>query len=124
MYLDWSKCILFLRLIEELKKESRGLEAILTSNGVFEVTHIVKMYIFNLIDKTYSCRKWDLTGIQCFHGVASIMIHKGEINYYVHECYFIIIWRATQNHIIYPIPDESIWVRTPYDKKKAQKVKE
>ena len=102
-------------LIEELKKESRDLEVIFAGNGVFEVTHAVKTYTVNLTDRTCSCRKWDLTGIPCSHGIASIMIHNGEVSDYVHKCYFVSTWRATYSHMIYPIPDESMWVRTPYD---------
>ena len=98
-----------------MKIEARDSEVLYASNGEFEANHKLITYTVNINNITCSCKKWDMTSIPCVHGVASIVTHNGVISDYVHECYSINTWRRVYNHMIYPIPDKSLWVKTPYD---------
>ncbi|CAJ2628837.1 unnamed protein product [Trifolium pratense] len=77
--------------------------------AIFGVTNGTETYIVNLIQKTCTCRKWDLTGIPCCHAIACIWHNKKEPEDYVSSYYRKSTFMATYSHIILPTNGPQLW---------------
>ncbi|XP_058214989.1 uncharacterized protein LOC131326282 isoform X1 [Rhododendron vialii] len=70
-----------------IKKWARGCQCLYSRGRLFEVFNELKTYLVDLDNCTCTCRRWDLRGIPCIHGVAAIYTDKGKPENYVHEFY-------------------------------------
>ncbi|XP_063940263.1 uncharacterized protein LOC108200876 [Daucus carota subsp. sativus] len=43
--------------------------------------------VVNLLKRTCACRKWDLTGLPCYHACACIALRNEPWENYIHDCY-------------------------------------
>ncbi|XP_045813103.1 uncharacterized protein LOC123907059 [Trifolium pratense] len=77
--------------------------------AIFGVTNGTETYIVNLIQKTCTCRKWDLTGIPCCHAIACIWHNKKEPEDFVSSYYRKSTFMATYSHIILPTNGPQLW---------------
>lgn len=57
-----------------------------TSAGGFEL-------VVDLIARTCACKKWQLSGIPCFHAVACLNSHEFNLEDYVHRCYSVNMFK-------------------------------
>jgi hypothetical protein len=55
--------------------------------AIFGVTNGTETYIVNLVQKTCTCRKWDLTGIPCCHAIACIWHNRKDPEAFVSSYY-------------------------------------
>ncbi|KAG5566106.1 hypothetical protein RHGRI_001892 [Rhododendron griersonianum] len=101
--------------LEGIKKWARGCQCLYSGGRIFEVFNELKTYLVDLDNYTCTCRRWDLRGIPCIHGVATIYTDKGKPENYVHEFYHISTYLRAWDRQIYLIPDKSMWVQTDYD---------
>ncbi|XP_057467040.1 uncharacterized protein LOC130756520 [Actinidia eriantha] len=91
-------------------------DVIWAGETVFEVTvSSIRTYIVDIGQRVCSCRKWDVTGIPCVHGVAAIITNKSRPEDFVNEYYHCTTFTRTYNRMITPIPDQTMWVQTNYD---------
>ncbi|KAK8628769.1 hypothetical protein V6N13_009352 [Hibiscus sabdariffa] len=67
-------------------------------------------YGVNLEAHTCSCRKWDLTGIQCPHAILVILMREKRLKYYVDECYKTKTQQAIYSHMIHPVRGPNQWI--------------
>ncbi|KAL3498461.1 hypothetical protein ACH5RR_041193 [Cinchona calisaya] len=98
--------------LEEIKQRSFDYEAILSGNGIWEVTYYNKHFVVNLYGRSCTCKEWDLTGIPCEHACAAIMHNGKEVADYVHPFYTIELYKRTYKHVIIPIPEKHLWLET------------
>ncbi|KAL3503528.1 hypothetical protein ACH5RR_037977 [Cinchona calisaya] len=90
-------------------------EAIPASEGVWEVTNININHVVNLDSATYTYKKWDITGIPCFHACSAI-IHMGkDVVNYVHQRYRVESYKKSYRHVIMPVPYQILWVQAKGD---------
>lgn len=66
--------------------------------------------VVDLKNRTCECRKWDLTGIPCFHAVAYIFNQQENLLNYVHKCYSREMYLKLYEHFIEPIGED--WPET------------
>jgi hypothetical protein len=67
-------------------------------------------YEVNIEKKVCSCRKWQLTGIPCQHGIACLRHERKSPEAEVHECYSILNFKLAYDEVIMPTKDEREWV--------------
>lgn len=65
--------------------------------------------VVDMKQRTCACRKWQLTGIPCFHAVACIYFQKLDPMDFVHECYTKENYLKVYSHILEPISGEPYW---------------
>lgn len=65
--------------------------------------------VCDLKNHTCACRKWQLTGIPCFHAIACIYFQKKNPLDYLHECYKKEWYLRVYSHILEPISGEEFW---------------
>ena len=65
--------------------------------------------VVDLKNSTCAYRKWQLTGIPCFHAVACIFFQKEDPMNYVHECHQKAWYLKVYNHYLEPINGEEFW---------------
>ncbi|KAI8538457.1 hypothetical protein RHMOL_Rhmol09G0105400 [Rhododendron molle] len=102
-------------ILEELKVEVRGTDVTYSGNFIYEVRVGSKTFICDVDRHTCSCRRWDVTGIPCSHGIAAIVVDKRLPENFVHQYYHMDTYNATYSHFITSIPDETMWVQANYD---------
>ncbi|KAG5529062.1 hypothetical protein RHGRI_029657 [Rhododendron griersonianum] len=61
------------------------------------------------------CKKWDVTGIPCPHGIAAIVKDKRQPEAFVHEFFHKESYMRSYAEIINRIPDQTQWLHTEYD---------
>ncbi|CAL8133575.1 unnamed protein product [Prunus armeniaca] len=70
-------------------------------------------YVVDLDNHTCSCRKWDLSGIPCAHGIATIHYKGGTlVEDYVHSYYSKDSYMTLYNNLIMPINGSQLWEKT------------
>lgn len=61
---------------------------------------------------TCACRRWQLSGISCFHACACIFSKQENPKDYIHECYKISTFINVYSHFIEPVNGEPFWEET------------
>ncbi|KAK4386084.1 hypothetical protein Sango_2479000 [Sesamum angolense] len=69
-------------------------------------------YIVNLQQHTCTCRKWDLTGIPCNHGMSAICSQSLEPQDFVNPCYSVETFLEVYKHAILPVNGPQLWTKT------------
>ena len=69
-------------------------------------------FTVNVRDRSCTCRKWDLTGIPCAHGVSAIHYNGGDPHMYVHDYFKRDKYLETYSHVLQPINGPDMWPQT------------
>jgi hypothetical protein len=77
--------------------------------GVFDVKFRDKEYIVELLNKSCTCRRWNLSGIPCHHAIACMRRERITPNDQVHPCYSVQRFIRAYAHNIMPCRDKSEW---------------
>ena len=72
--------------------------------------------VVDLDAQTCSCKKWELSGIPCYHACACIAWSKQKYEAFIHPSYSKDAFLACYTHILDPIYGEQAWSETPYPK--------
>ncbi|XP_075110256.1 uncharacterized protein LOC142181256 [Nicotiana tabacum] len=112
---DGLVCPRIMDKIEETKEQTLDCEQIEAGNGIWEVHEGLEIYVTKLKEKVCTCRKWDVTGIPCRHGVSAIMTARREPEDFVHPFYHVSTFKKAYSGTIIPIPDQSQWEIAPGD---------
>ncbi|KAI8551959.1 hypothetical protein RHMOL_Rhmol06G0227900 [Rhododendron molle] len=110
-----SICPKIQKTLEELKSDARSWEATCAGNSIFEVSNGVRTFVVDLARQSCICRKWDITGIPCPHGIAAIIKDKRQPESFVHPFFHKETYMRSYAAIINPIPDQTLWVHTESD---------
>ncbi|XP_074323023.1 uncharacterized protein LOC141659972 [Apium graveolens] len=65
--------------------------------------------VVDLGQKICACRKWQLTGIPCYHACVCIFFQKQSPLDYMHECYKKKTYMEVYNHVLEPVNGEQFW---------------
>lgn len=68
--------------------------------------------VVDLKNHRCACRKWQLTGIPCFHACACIFFQKESPLQYMHECYNRAWYLRVYSHVLEPLNGEEFWEET------------
>lgn len=68
--------------------------------------------VVDLEAKTCACRKYDLTGLPCYHACACIHWKNLNLNDYIHKAYTKDMYLACYQHTLEPITSEQYWEKT------------
>ncbi|KAL7163535.1 hypothetical protein ACSBR2_039610 [Camellia fascicularis] len=82
-----------------------------------------QQFVVDLGDSTYSCRKWDLTGIPCCHAISAIYDKYEQPEDYVAHWYKKETYLASYEPMIYPINDSEMWPKSVLPRLLPPKVK-
>ena len=77
---------------------------------VYEVDNERERHVVDLVNRTCSCRVWDLTGIPCRHGVAVIFVNREKPEDYTHPCYYKNAYVETYKTPIPPMLGQFEWM--------------
>ena len=90
--------------LEQLKLECKDFCAMPFGRFVYEVDNERERHVVDLVNKTCSCRVWDLIGIPYKHGVATIFVNHEKLEDYTHPCYYKDAYVETYKTPIPPMP--------------------
>ena len=91
--------------LEKHVEWSNNCEAKPSGNGIFEIEERGTPYTVDLQKRTCSCRRWDLSGIPCWHAVSALRHDQISPESYVSKCYSIEKYCKAYEHIIWPCRD-------------------
>jgi hypothetical protein len=100
------------KIVEKLEKEENGAShcrCTYAGEGIFEVECIGKRFAVSVEGRMCGCRKWDVTGITCSHGISVILYHCGNPRHSISDYYSREWYLRTYRPIIYPVPSEDQW---------------
>ncbi|XP_057532852.1 uncharacterized protein LOC130810736 [Amaranthus tricolor] len=75
------------KTLDSEKEEVAKCTVIPSTSTRFQVVHYMDVLEVDIENRICTCRKWDLRGIPCCHGVASIFYLHKEVESYVDQCY-------------------------------------
>ena len=99
-------CPNIVQKLEQLKVDSKSFSAIPLGCCIYEVDNEYEGHVVNLTRKCCTCRVWDLTGIPCKHGVATIYKNLEMLEDYVHACFRNDVYVAAYKEMITPLPSQ------------------
>ncbi|XP_074375311.1 uncharacterized protein LOC141717097 [Apium graveolens] len=79
--------------------------------------------VVDLVKKTCTCRKWELTGIPCYHACACIALRNETWDHYISEWYKKEMYFKLYNTTLDPIVGPDFWEDTPEPKPLPPNVK-
>jgi hypothetical protein len=107
------------KLFNVIKQEASEYTATWNGGNLYGVTGPWNnQCVVDVVHRTCTCRKWELTGLPCKHAVASIWnmaanrVDVGLPESWVHPCYLLDTWRQVYSHHINPIREKIMWPRT------------
>lgn len=106
------------RAFNEIKEKASQYTVLMAGRGRFQVTGLstFDQCSVNVNDRTCTCRKWQLTGMPCQHGVAAIWnmgqngVQTGIVESWVDEVYWLETWKRVYFNTIEPINGREFWV--------------
>ena len=107
-------------IIKKLNEQSRELNLDVSecSEEVAEITLFGGSgfrFVVNLVDRTCSCRQWQVSGIPCKHALAFITaLPNAPIDKYVDFYYSIEKFRGAYSALIPAIPDKTQWPKSTH----------
>ncbi|XP_021737711.1 uncharacterized protein LOC110704231 [Chenopodium quinoa] len=88
-----------------LTKESRTFTAFSSGRGEFEVHVGRSMIPVSISNKECACRKWQILGIPCKHGIRAILHDGKQPALYVSDWFFVARYKQAYSGNISAIPD-------------------
>ena len=98
--------------LEKLKVESKPFSATPAGNFLYEVGSQYERHVVDLVNKTCSCRSWDLNGIPCKHAITAIYTNIETPEDYTHPCYLKETYMQIYKEVLPPMPGQSEWAET------------
>ena len=117
--------------LEKSVEFSRTCQAAPAGQGLFVVNDRGVDFSVDTRREMCSCKRWDLSGIPCCHGVSALRYDKIPPESRVNSCYSIATYCKASEHIIMPCQDVSEWAKMkgtkilppPIQKKKGRRAK-
>ncbi|XP_066333963.1 uncharacterized protein, partial [Miscanthus floridulus] len=108
-------------IIKKLNEQSRELELEVKecSEEVGEVTALGGSgfrFVVNLLDRTCSCRQWQVSRIPCRHAIAFITsLSNAALDNYVDPYYSVDKFRVAYAQLIPAMPDKTQWPKATHE---------
>lgn len=71
-------------------------------------------FTVDLSKHSCSCRKWELTGVPCRHGMSAICCQGLNPEDFVHQCYFVETYLSVYEPAIQPVNGPKLWAKTGF----------
>lgn len=104
------------KVFNEIKSQAVEYTVIMAGQSKFQVSGpFLDQCAVDVSKRACSCRKWDLTGMPCKHGVAAIWdmsrhgIQVGIPEVWVDEVYWLDTWKKVYMNTIEPIKGRDLW---------------
>nr|XP_045086124.1 uncharacterized protein LOC123494393 [Aegilops tauschii subsp. strangulata] len=98
--------------LQKLVDFAKSCTAYPSGSKVFQVTGHDHTYRVELGTCTCTCRRWQLTGIPCSHGVAAARRERIKPETMVDDCYNLKFYVKAYGHSICPVRDKKFWKKT------------
>jgi len=98
-----------MKKLEKEKDKSRWWQAIRAAAGKYSVKHGVQGFVVSLLDKTCSCKTWNLSGLPCAHARVAMREQRTKVEDYVHDYYSIEKYKKAYAYTINPINGRNLW---------------
>jgi len=108
----YKKLKLFINLSANCHAIANGLDS-------YEVKHWEHRFVVNLLEKTCSCRYWQLTGLPCCHAISCIFYKTNCFDDYIADCYSIDHFKRTYEYCLQPVEGMSAWQLSDKPRPKA-----
>lgn len=86
--------------------------ALPVGQGVFQVQIRDYQNIVDINAKTCDCRRWQLTGVPCFHAIACLRHETIKPESVLPSCYSLETFKKAYGYNIWPCRDKSLWELT------------
>ncbi|XP_071726999.1 uncharacterized protein [Rutidosis leptorrhynchoides] len=103
-------------MFDLITKEAHKLQVLWSGSELYQAKGVSgEQYVVDLQRKICTCRRWEITGMPCKHGVASIWNmadNSGDVGIpekWVNPIYFLDTWKRTYAFTINPINGRSMW---------------
>nr|CAD1834514.1 unnamed protein product [Ananas comosus var. bracteatus] len=107
-----SICPKIIKKFEKLKEQSAVCWPQPAGSKKFQVGSSHGQFVVDLIQKTCSCRRWDLTGLPCPHAISAMLHENLRPEDSVHDCCSIETYKKCYEHLIKPINGQDMWTKT------------
>ncbi|XP_058005474.1 uncharacterized protein LOC110651994 [Hevea brasiliensis] len=97
--------------LNEMKELSCLFEAHFSGEPNVQVLGAGTQYVVSLVERTCTCRRWDLNGTPCAHACSVIFGNNEHPEDYIHECYKVDTYAKVYTHYINPINGYEMWSR-------------
>ncbi|XP_024011246.1 uncharacterized protein LOC112086517 [Eutrema salsugineum] len=95
--------------IKEEEKHRMYWRVIPSGNGEYEVKEHNISYTVDMVAKTCSCRRWNMTGIPCRHVLRVLLYRKLDPQDYVSDWYLTSKWRNQYKNPIRSVNGIDLW---------------
>lgn len=102
-------CHVINKKINFFTKLSGNCHAIWNGKDAFEAKHWDNRFTVNLIQKTCSCRYWQLSGLPCCHAISCICYTSRRIEEFVADCYKVKVQNNMYSHCLEPLEGMNAW---------------
>lgn len=102
-------CPNILRKLNTFITQSGTCHAIYSGADKYEVEHYDNRWTVNLVDKTCSCRYWQLSGLPCPHAISCIFMKTNSLDDYTAACYRVDAVKATYSYFLQPVEGMNNW---------------
>ncbi|XP_039143980.1 uncharacterized protein LOC120281132 [Dioscorea cayenensis subsp. rotundata] len=102
-------CPRIMKKLEKAKALSFTYSTTWSGGAQYQVLGNEGQFVVDRIEKTCSCRKWQLTGVPCAHAISALYYNQDRPENYIDECYKVSTFLAIYSHILYPTQDRSCW---------------
>ena len=98
--------------LEKLKVESKPFSATPAGSFLYEVGSQYERHVVDLVNKTCSCKSWDLNGIPCKHAITAIYTNIETLEDYTNPYYLKETYMEIYKEVLPPMPGQSEWAET------------
>ena len=100
-----------MRKLQKSKDKSRFWQARAAGNGKYSVYHGFEGFVVSVVDKTCTCKAWELSGIPCLHAIAVMLEERHNVEDFVHDYYLVDMYKRAFANAINPVNGRNQWVK-------------
>ena len=108
----WTITPNYSEILEENKKYAKYCQADRAGETIWQVTSKEKQYCVDMATCTCDCKRWNMTGVPCSHGISVLTKQKLHPEDYVNDFFKKPLYLETYKEIIYPVPGPDFWPHT------------
>lgn len=98
--------------VSEEQKKIRSCTIYPCGFDVFEVKEKNTAYKTKMVDRTCTCRKWEMSGLPCRHALKIISVKKRKQEDYMADCYLTSVWRKQYETPIEAVRGITFWEKS------------
>ncbi|KAL0395291.1 UNVERIFIED_CONTAM: hypothetical protein Slati_4495300 [Sesamum latifolium] len=97
------------KVLEMNSKEAGECIPMKANDWHFQIMGPYDQHTVNVLQRSCSCRRWDLTGIPCRHAISAIWCRNKKPETYVHHCYRVSTYLKAYESAILPLTSQEFW---------------